>query len=360
MIKIYINARFLTQTITGVQRYALELVKEMDQLIDRGEIDGNRYEFCLLSPSNIINEPAFKHIRHKAVGKLKGHLWEQLELPFYAKGGLLINLCNTGPAFNKNQIVTIHDAAVFNYPKAFSFAFRAWYKFLMVRLGKTSKKIITVSHFSKGELMQHCKIAEHKLVVTHLGIDHIHRKKAAAGTIEKYGIQLPYVLAVSTMNPYKNFNLIFEVLPEIEAHNLNVVIVGSKNSKVFGEQTWAKSDAVNWVGYVSDEELKALYEDAAGFIFPSLYEGFGLPPLEAMALGCPVIVSSRASIPEVCGDAVLYFNPDSPKEAASQLIEITSNPELSKQMSYKGKDHSGLFSWNKCAKDTVNIIMNTM
>ncbi|SEB07031.1 glycosyltransferase family 1 protein [Paenibacillus sp. 276b] len=360
MIKIYINARFLTQTVTGVQRYALELVKEIDQLIDRGEIDRNRYEFCLLSPANILNEPAFKHMRHKVVGKLKGHLWEQLELPFYAKGGLLINLCNTGPAFNKNQIVTIHDAAVFNYPKAFSFAFRVWYKFLMVRLGKTSKKIITVSHFSKAELMQHCKIAEHKLAVTHLGIDHIHRKKAAEGTIEKYGIQSPFILAVSTMNPYKNFNLIFEVLPEIEAHNLNVVIVGSKNNKVFGEQRWADSDAINWLGYVTDEELKALYENAAGFIFPSLYEGFGLPPLEAMATGCPVIVSSRASIPEVCGDAGLYFNPDSPKDAASRLIEITSDPELSEQMSYKGKGHSGLFSWNKCAKDTVNIIMNTV
>ncbi|WP_181586452.1 glycosyltransferase family 1 protein [Paenibacillus taichungensis] len=360
MIKIYINARFLTQTMTGVQRYALELVKEIDQLIDRGEIDGSRYEFCLLSPSNVITNLEFKHISHHKAGKLKGHLWEQLELPFYAKGGLLINLCNTGPAFNKNQIVTIHDAAVFNYPKAFSFAFRAWYKFLMVRLGKNSKKIITVSNFSKGELIQHCKIAEHKLVVTHLGIDHIHRKKAAVGTLEKYGIQSPYVLAVSTMNPYKNFNLIVDVLPELEAHNLSVVIVGSKNSKVFGEQTWAQSDAINWVGYVTDEELKALYEDAAGFIFPSLYEGFGLPPLEAMALGCPVIVSSRASIPEVCGDAVLYFDPQSPQEAASRLIEITSDPELSQQLAHKGKDHSSLFSWNKCAKDTVNIIMNTV
>jgi glycosyltransferase involved in cell wall biosynthesis len=360
MIKIYINARFLTQTITGVQRYALELVKEIDQLIDRGEIDGNRYEFCLLSPSNIINETSFKHIRNKAVGKLKGHLWEQLELPFYAKGGLLINLCNTGPAFNKNQIVTIHDAAVFNYPKAFSFAFRAWYKFLMVRLGKTSKKIITVSHFSKGELMQHCKIAEHKLVVTHLGIDHIHRKKAAAGTIEKYGIQSPYVLAVSTMNPYKNFKLILEILPEVKAQNLSVVIVGSKNSKVFSNQELTESDGVNWVGYVSDEELKALYEHAAGFIFPSLYEGFGLPPLEAMALGCPVIVSSRGSIPEVCGDAGLYFDPLHPQEAAARLVEIMSDRELGRQLSTKAREHSAFFSWNKCAKDTVSIIMNTV
>lgn len=122
---------------------------------------------------------------------MKGHLWEQFELPFYAKDGLLINLCNTGPAFNKNQIVTIHDAAVFNYPKAFSFAFRAWYKFLMVRLGKTSKKIITVSHFSKAELMQHCKIAEHKLAVTHLGIDHIHRKKRRKGRLKNTGFSLP-------------------------------------------------------------------------------------------------------------------------------------------------------------------------
>lgn len=102
--------------------------------------------------------------------------------------GLLINLCNTGPAFKRNQVVTIHDASVFSYPKAFSFAFRSWYQFLTVRLGKISKKVITVSNFSKGELIQHCKIAAQKVSVTHLGIDHIHHRQAAQGTLEKYGI----------------------------------------------------------------------------------------------------------------------------------------------------------------------------
>ncbi|PAD29767.1 hypothetical protein CHH60_19535 [Paenibacillus sp. 7523-1] len=360
MITIYINARFLTQTVTGVQRYAIELVKEIDKLIDIGEVDGTRYEFRLLSPADVITQLELKHIRHQEVGKLKGHVWEQLELPFYSRGGLLINLCNTGPAFKRNQVVTIHDASVFSYPKAFSFAFRSWYQFLTVRLGRISKKVITVSNFSKGELIQHCKIAAQKVSVTHLGIDHIHDRQAAQGTLEKYGIQSPYVLAVSTMNPYKNFKLILEILPEVKAQNLSVVIVGSKNSKVFSNHQVSDSDGVNWVGYVSDEELKALYERAAGFIFPSLYEGFGLPPLEAMALGCPVIVSSRGSIPEVCGDAGLYFDPLHPQEAASRLVEITSDPELGRQLSTKGKEHSAFFSWNKCAKDTVNIIMNTV
>lgn len=360
MTRIYINARFLTQTVTGVQRYAIELVKEIDKLIESGEVDGTKYEFCLLSPSNVVTRLELKHIRHQVVGKLKGHAWEQFELPFYSRGGLLINLCNTGPAFKRNQIVTIHDASVFSYPKAFSFAFRSWYQFLTVRLGKISKRVITVSNFSKGELIQHCKIAAQKVSVTHLGIDHIHDRQAAQGVLEKYGIESPYVLAVSTMNPYKNFKMIFEILPEVKAQNLNVVIVGSKNSKVFSNHNQNESDAVQWVGYVSDEELKSLYENAAGFIFPSLYEGFGLPPLEAMALGCPVIVSSRGSIPEVCGDAGLYFDPQYPQEAASRLVEVASNPDLVQQLSAKGKEHSSYFSWNKCAKDTVNIIMNAV
>jgi len=360
MIKIYMNARFLTQTVTGVQRYAIELVKEIDRLIDQGAIDSKQYQFHLLSPNNVITKLELKHISHRVVGKLKGHLWEQFELPFYSRGGMLINMCNTGPAFKKNQIVTIHDAAVFSSPEGFSFAFRNWYKFLLARLGKSSKKIITVSHFSKKELILNCKIEEEKIAVTYLGIDHIHRIQAAHGIIEKYQLQSPYILAVCAMNPNKNFKMIFDVLPELEGHNLKVVIVGSKNSRVFGEQDTPHFDSVHWLGYVSDEELLALYEHAAGFIFPSLYEGFGLPPLEAMALGCPVVVSSRASIPEICGDAGLYFNPLDPKEAAARLIEVTSNSELGQKMSDKGREHSTFFTWNKCAKDTVNIIMNAV
>ena len=244
-------------------------------------------------------------------------------------------------------------------PEGILLCLRSWYQFLTVRLGKNSKRVITVSNFSKGELVQHCKIAAQKVSVTHLGIDHIHQRQTAKGTLEKYGIKSPYVLAVSTMNPYKNFKLILDILPEVKAQNLSVVIVGSRNSKVFGNHAVNDSDGVNWVGYVTDEELKALYEHATGFIFPSLYEGFGLPPLEAMALGCPVIVSSRGSIPEVCGDAGLYFDPHQPQEAASRLVEIMSDPELGQRMSIQGKEHSA-FSWNKCAKDTVNIIMSTV
>jgi glycosyltransferase involved in cell wall biosynthesis len=360
MIKIYINARFLTQTVTGVQRYAIELVKEIDRLIEQGLINSNQYQFFLLSPNNVITKLELKHICHKVIGKLKGHLWEQFELPLYSREGMLINMCNTGPAFKKNQIVTIHDAAVFSSPEGFSFAFRNWYKFLLTRLGKSSKKIITVSHFSKKELIHNCKIEEEKIEVTYLGIDHIHRIQAAQGILEKYQLQSPYILAVCAMNPNKNFKMIFDVLPELEGHNLKVVIVGSKNSRVFGEQDTPHSDAVHWLGYVSDEELLALYEHAAGFIFPSLYEGFGLPPLEAMALGCPVVVSSRASITEICGDAGLYFNPLVPQEAAAHLIEIATNLELGQKMSVRGKEHSAFFSWNKCAKDTVNIIMNAV
>lgn len=103
MIKIYMNARFLTQTVTGVQRYAIELVKEIDRLIDQGAIDSKQYQFHLLSPNNVITKLELKHISHRVVGKLKGHLWEQFELPFYSRGGMLINMCNTGPAFKKTK-----------------------------------------------------------------------------------------------------------------------------------------------------------------------------------------------------------------------------------------------------------------
>lgn len=125
---IYINARFLTQAVTGVQRYAIELVKSIDSLIDRGELNTSELKFILLSPSGRIHSLNLKHIKILEVGSLRGHLWEQLELPFYARKGLLMNLCNTAPILKRNQIITIHDAAVYAVPQTYSFAFRAWYK----------------------------------------------------------------------------------------------------------------------------------------------------------------------------------------------------------------------------------------
>ena len=357
MVKIYINARFLTQPITGVQRYAIELVRALDRLIDCGAIDKTKYSFLLLAPRNTQNEPGLTHIPFRPAGRLKGHLWEQLELPFFAKDGLLVNLCNTGPLQHHFSVVVIHDAAVFAYPQAFSAIFRTWYRMLLPRLGKAARKVITVSLFSKKELTTYFGIPEHKITVIYPGKEQMYNVSPDCSILHKYNlVGRNYVLSVSSIDPRKNFGAVVKAMELLAGNDYEFVVAGGANPKVFNAPGAPLPDTVHHMGYVSDGELRALYEHAACFVFPSFYEGFGLPPLEAMACGCPVIVSPAASLPEICGDAALYCNPGSPADIAAKIRLLMADQELRVILRRKGLDNAKRFSYNDSAREIFKVI----
>lgn len=356
-MKIYINARFLTQSITGVQRYAVELIKALDALIDEGKIDSKRYSFCLLAPRDVKYELKLKHIPLRRVGYLGGHLWEQIELPFYARGGLLMSLCNASPLFKSKQIVTIHDAAVFEMPKSYSAAFRTWYKILLPCLAKVGRKIITVSEFSKKELVRYLNVDESKIEVIYLGKEHLLSIDSDEAILKRNGIgDKPFVLAVSSMSYNKNFQSVVRAIELLGKVDFDIVIVGGINPKVFGQSEIPLPASVKYLGYVTDAELKALYMKAGCFIYPSFYEGFGLPPLEAMSCGCPVIVSNTASLPEVCGDAALYCDPHSPEDIADKVRLVMNDEVLRETLRHKGLERTKRFSWERCALETFDVI----
>ncbi|MDF9298573.1 glycosyltransferase family 4 protein [Geobacillus stearothermophilus] len=356
MKKIIINGRFLTQPITGVQRFALELVRGLDELIERRTICSN-VDLVIMTPRNTINDIDLKNIKVIPIGRLKGHLWEQLELPFYSRGGLLVNLCNTGPLLKRKQIVTIHDAAIYSKPEGFTKIFIYWYKFLFKILSIIACRIVTVSEFSKNELVHYCKVKQNKIRVISEGWEHIQRADADLDVFQKYNINpKKYILAVSSLNPNKNFQGIVKAIESLGNIGADIVIAGGTNPKIFSASNDSLPNTVRYIGYVTDEELKALYEKAAGFIYPSFYEGFGLPPLEAMACGCPVIVSNVASLPEVCGDAALYVDPYSPEDIAEKIKLLLSDDKLREELKRKGLERAKLFSWEKCAKETIKVI----
>jgi glycosyltransferase involved in cell wall biosynthesis len=144
---------------------------------------------------------------------LKGHLWEQLELPRYTRRHLLLNLCNAAPLRKRKQIVTIHDAAVFSMPESYSFGFRNFYRYMLPALGKSAAKILTVSNFSKGQLQHYCHIAEAKLRVTYEGHEHVLATPGDKSILSKHGLtDKPYLLAVSSMSPSKNFAVLARAL----------------------------------------------------------------------------------------------------------------------------------------------------
>ena len=355
--EVFINARFLTQTTTGVQRYAIELVKALDRLIGSGDPVARALSFTLLVPGGAKHGLYLKNISVRQVGRFGGHLWEQLELPLYARRGLLVSLCNAAPLAKTNQIVTVHDAAVFANPRNFSFLFRTWYKVLLTGLGKVASRMLTVSSFSSGEIVRWCKVAESKLHVIHEGKEHALAATADKEILRKHGIgPKPFVLAVSSASPNKNFGAVVHAVEMLKDEDFEVVIAGGTDAKIFAGSDTTLPGFVKSVGYVSDGELRALYEHAACFVYPSFYEGFGLPPLEAMACGCPVIASNAASMPEVCGDAALYCNPHDSKDLAKKIRTLMEDAQLRESLRRAGLQRAERFSWDKCARETLTVI----
>lgn len=341
-----------------MQRYAIELICGIDKILDENPNNFESTSFTLLVPHNAKQLPVLKHISTKQVGSFTGHLWEQLELPFYSRHGLLVGFCNTGPLFKINQIVTFCDASVYKVPEAYSVLFRMWYRMLFTTIGRRSKRILTISNFSRDELAVCCGIPMGKFTITYPGIDHqgwsdpheINTNNSAKSTSR------PFVLAVSSMSPHKNFRALVEAVTLLSETDFDVIIAGGTNPAIFKSADIPLPKMIQHVGYVSDDELKSLYSQATCFIYPSLYEGFGLPPLEAMSNGCPVIVARSGSLPEVCGDAALYCDPLNPQDIADKINRMMGDIKLREDLRDKGIRQAKVYTWEKCARETLTAI----
>lgn len=355
-MKVFINGRFLTQTVTGVQRYAREVVKGLDGLLENKELK-SKYEFFIVTPKADIGEVHLKNIVVRQTGFLKGHLWEQIELPLFVRRHALINLCNVGPVFKSNQLITVHDASVYLKENHFSWLFRSWYKLIYRLELRFAKRIITVSHFSRDELIKYTNVNPEKLKVIYEGHEHILQYKPDNRIFTKNKLlSRPYVLAVSSMDPRKNFENIIKSMKHLKDQKYDIVIAGGTNPKVFKVKDILRYNDVKYLGYVSDQELRALYEHAFCFIYPSIYEGFGLPPLEAMALRCPVIVSNKASLPEVCGGAAVYCDPYDPSDIADKVTTLFEDRKLREYCRTEGLRRVDIYSWVKCSQELFEQI----
>jgi len=348
---IFVNSRFLTQKISGVQRYAIEISKQLKKLYP---------ESRFISPKNIIHRELADLLEAIEYGTLKGHLWEQIELPRYLKEKnrpLLINLANTAPVSYSNQVITICDLSFLRNPKWFSKKFYFYYKFLIPRIVKNSLKIITISEFSKNEIIELLNTHESKIKVIHCGTAEEFVNLKDSNSVIDNG-KKRYILSVSTLDPRKNLESLILAFRKLKVPDLQLIIVGSKNNVFTGNKLTNLINAdknIIFTGYVSDRELKSLYRNAALFVYPSLYEGFGLPPLEAMVCGVPVVVSNIASLPEVCGDAVYYVDPYSVESIAEGIYKVLTDEGLMQGLIQKGLERAKLFSWEKAAKEHIKV-----
>ena len=261
-------------------------------------------------------------------------------------------------------IVTIHDISFVTLPECHTEANRQHCLNGTLDAVRYADCIISISNHGKQELVKYFHADPDKIVVTHLAAKDIFAPcgmEEQNRVIEKYGISRDFIFTVGSFEPRKNIGTLVRAymnLPENVKNQHPLVIAGGKgwlNSEVDTLIKSQASDRVRRIGYVDEKDLPALYSAAAVFVYPSLYEGFGLPVLEAMSCGVPVITSNTSSMPEISGDAALLFDPTDVRQLTTLLLEVMGNENLRKALSRKGTDRAGQFSWEKTARATLKI-----
>jgi glycosyltransferase involved in cell wall biosynthesis len=349
MKKLFVNGKYLSQPTTGVQRYAAGVVEAWDDDLECGRIDPSKYSIRLIVPKTDRKFSPFKRIT--VVPSVSGgKLWEQVELPLRSAGGVLFSPYAAAPVFKAHQIVTIHDAGVAATPQQYSAMFRAYYGAVYRSLGSSCATLFTVSRFSKQELHKYFSIPLEKLMVIPPGCDHLLKVPPSPDILKRFDLKPgKFILGVSSQSPIKNFDGLARAWKLLGRPELRLAIAGRRNSRVFGHGAAVLDSRAVSLGYVSDGELRALYENASIFVYPSFYEGFGIPPVEAMTCGCPVLVARSSALLESCGDAALYCDPSSPEDIAGKIASLLDNFELAQELRTMGRLRAAQFTNQKTA-----------
>ena len=358
-MRLYINGRFATRPMTGVDRVAYELTAELRQIAT--ELPEGMLVLHLLLPecspkqlwalSNSILGEA------KSDSKLTGLLWEHFELPLQTTDGWTINFCNVGPIIGKRQILFIHDAQIYISPESYSFCFRRWYRLAQPLLARRASLLFTVSDYSKNRLEKVRVFPKGKAQVIPNGADHMNRISADDSILGRHQLSSQnYFLAMGSVSKHKNLRCTLNAIAACSSEAPRLVVVGGNVSEISTVFASSISERVLLLGRVSDEELKALYIHSKAFLFPSITEGFGLPPLEAMHCGCPVIASTSGAMSEVCGDTVRYVDPNKPADWAVAMEELASNPDVCEKISAKACVRAAKFTWRRAAMQLLQAI----
>ncbi|HEX7975697.1 MAG TPA: glycosyltransferase family 1 protein [Anaerolineales bacterium] len=363
---VAINARCLAHPTTGVERYAYEVAVRLGA--------GTRQLAPGIIPQHVGRRSA---LPRRAASGLAGHLWEQVVLPRKLRPGeLLWSPANTGPLAVSSQVMTLHDLSVIDHPEWFRPNFATWYAYLLPRLAWRVRRVITDSQFSRDRILSALDLPPDRVNVIYPGVD---RKKfwpQPAGQVDRvrarYGLPARYVLCVATHEPRKNLPRLLQAWQRAQAGGraaaqAGLVIAGGLGTvfrrpglgarpELKGAGYKSTGSGVRWLGYVPDEDLPALYSGALVFALPSLYEGFGLPVLEAMACGTPVVTACGTGLPEAAGEAGLLVDPLNVDEIAATLSKLLADEALRSELAGRGLRRAESCSFEQTAREVWNVL----
>jgi glycosyltransferase involved in cell wall biosynthesis len=336
---IVCNIRVLRAPLTGVQRYTLELLKRKPDTL------------------RTVQPPEFMS------GAL-GHVWEQAILPLEARGHLLWSPASTGPICVENQVVTVHDVAPLECPGGYSRGFRRWYGFQWRHLLPRTRAIISVSEFTKRRMIEAFGVAADKVHVTPLGVDHDRFFPQPSDRVEalrrKLALPEDFAVFVGALSARKNIIRLLDAWHQSEQSGFQLIIAGGggPNHVLAGTNAPPLPPNARLLGRIDDADLPTLLTAAGVFVYPSLYEGFGLPPLEAMACGTPCLVANGTALPETTDDAALSVDPLDVSDIARGLTRILGDAALRRELRAKGLQHAAGYTWDKTAAQTYEILSN--
>ncbi|MEM6897207.1 MAG: glycosyltransferase family 1 protein [Pseudomonadota bacterium] len=350
---LYVNGRFLTQPISGVQRYAWELLGALDDLLEAQP--GALGPVEVLVP-RAVTPPAWKALRLRIVPGGRGHGWEQVTLARAAWDGVLLSLGNSGPLAHPRHVLCLHDAHIYEMPQAFSPRYRLWHRALRPALARRAAALITVSDHSAQQLGTHLKLDPARFNIVPNSAEHVLRLPAAPGAPRHYGLTPGgYLLSVGNQSPNKNLAALALAHAAAGSDTLPLAIVGGDVPGI--AQARPERSGLHLLGRVPDADLRGLYEGAAGFVFPSLHEGFGIPPLEAMQLGVPVLCARSGAMPEVLGDAPIWFSARDPADinrALRAFAGLSAGDRAA--MVARGRKVAARYTWRGSAAKMLQIL----
>ncbi len=265
---------------------------------------------------------------------------------------------------NSKSVISIMDVSYLHFPKLFKkkdlYQLKFWGKYSI----KKAKKIITISQSSKSDIIKSYDIPADKIAVVYPGIERVSSIQYSVLSMDelrnKFGIKNKYILFVGTLQPRKNLERLIEAFAKLKREDLDLVIVGKKGwmfeDILNAPKKFGVTDSVHFLHNVTDEDLPSFYRFAEIFVLPSLYEGFGLPVLEAMKYGCPVITSDISSLPEAGGDAALYVDPKDTDDIVLKMRKLLEDENLRKDLITKGTKQVEKFSWEKSASETLKVL----